>query len=246
MMKTIVPGYYSRQKGLSLIGLLIGLLISVLCILGSLTLYKNLIQVATESKLDSNHDGQLASAMLIVQLEVQSAGFGIDTPAADSIIRYQPSSNEIQLLWRYSSDGGTTFECRGLVEEEDTTDGVFRVLKLVKVESGCDGATLLSDLTWETANPLAVLGRWRVVDDGSDTGVGLDGYITTNGTMFDFELTPNFTCNPYGANPSASDAHLLLAVLVPSSAYLHGATGMGVTRYEYCLPNIYYSASPPP
>lgn len=243
MMKTIVPGYYSRQKGLSLIGLLIGLLISVLCILGSLTLYKNLIQVATESKLDSNHDGQLASAMLIVQLEVQSAGFGIEPDATTpSIVINNPEAGKTQLLWRFFLKDNlpplNKYQCRGLHEEEDTTNGVFRVLKVIKVvDDTCDESTPLENFTWETDT---VLGRWRVLDDG----LGLDNYITTNGTMFNFQLATNVKCNPYGANTSADDLHAFLTISVPGSAHLQGATGMGVTQYEYCLTNIHYPAPP--
>lgn len=228
---------------------MIGLLISVLCILGSLTLYKNLIQVATESKLDSNHDGQLASAMLIVQLEVQSAGFGIETPTTPSIVINNPEAGKTQLLWRFLKDGTIDeYECRGLHEEEDTTNGVFRVLKVIKVDGTCDESIPLENFTWETDT---VLGRWRVVENGSDTGMGLDGYITTNGTMFNFALSPSpVMCNPYGANNAADDLHAFLTITVPGSAYLHGAADTAtpeitealteaLTEYKYCLPNIY-------
>jgi hypothetical protein len=239
-MKPMAPKHLSQQKGLSLIGLMIGLLISVLCILGSLTLYKNLIQVATESKLDSNHDGQLASAMLVIQLGVQNAGFGIETPTTPSIVINNPEAGKTQLLWRFLKDSTPTYECRGLHEEEDTTNGVFRVLKVIKVDGTCDESTPLENFTWDTDNPVTVLGRWRVVENGSDTGMGLDGYITTNGTMFNFALSPSpVMCNPYGANSAADGLHAFLTISVPGSAHLQGATDMGVTQYEYCLTNIY-------
>ena len=242
-MKPMAPKHLSQQKGLSLIGLMIGLLISVVCILGSLTLYKNLIQVATESKLDSNHDGQLASAMLVIQLGVQNAGFGIEPDATTpSILINNPEAGKTQLLWRFLKDGTIDeYECRGLHEEEDTTNGVFRVLKVIKVVDGtCNESTPLENFTWETDTPLVVLGRWRVLDDG----LGLDNYITTNGTMFNFQLATNVKCNPYGANTSADGLHAFLTISVPGSAHLQGATGMGVTQYEYCLTNIHYPAPP--
>lgn len=240
-MKPKVPTHFPRQKGLSLIGLLIGLLISVLCILGSLTLYKNLIQVATESKLDSNHDGQLASTMLVMQLEVQSAGYGIETPAADSIAVHTPATGETQLLWRFSPDEGTTFECRGLYEKASNS-GLFRQLSLIQVESGCDSATALSSLTWDVDDPIAVLGKWRVVDDEVDD-IGLDDYIADHGTMFDFFLTTE-VCNPFGASGVATETHGYLEVTVPGSAFLQGAADMTATKYRYCLPNIRPAPSP--
>jgi hypothetical protein len=240
-MKGIAPSHFGQQSGMSLISLLIGLLISVLCILGSLTLYKNLIHVATESKLDSGHDGQLASAMLMVQLEVQSAGYGIDGAGVEHIIEHVPTAGESQLLWRFTTDGGTTFQCRGLYEKPEE-QGLYRNLSLIKVDAGCNGAASLNTLTWNTANPVAVLGKWRVVDDGV-VDIGLDDYIADYGTMFDFELTPT-ACNPYGANGAVTDNRILLTVTVPGSAYLQGAADMAATEYEYCLPNIYPAASP--
>ncbi|HSX84518.1 MAG TPA: hypothetical protein VLE50_03890 [Cellvibrio sp.] len=239
-MKAIAPSHFYQQSGMSLISLLIGLLISVLCILGSLTLYKNLIHVATETKLDSNHDGQLASAMLMIQLEVQSAGFGIDGAGVEHIIKHIPTTGERQLLWRFTTDG-TTYQCRGLFEQGEE-QGLYRKLSLIKVNAGCDAATPLNNLTWDTANPVTVLGKWRVVDDGV-TDIGLDDYVADHDTMVNFELTPT-ACNPYGANGAVTDNRILLTITVPGSAYLQGAADMTPTEYQYCLPNIYPAASP--
>lgn len=240
-MKAIAPSHFNRQNGMSLISLLIGLLISVLCILGSLTLYKNLIHVATETKLDSNHDGQLASAMLVIQLEVQSAGFGIDSPTSASILRHVPATGELQLLWRFTTDGGTTYQCRGLYEQSDE-QGPYRKLSLIKVDAGCDAGTALNTLTWNTSTPVTILGKWRVVDDEVDD-IGLDDYIADHGTMFDFELTQK-ACNPFNLNGVATDVRGHLTVTVPGSAFLQGAADMAATEYEYCLPNIPPAASP--
>lgn len=237
-MKVTAPAYLSRQYGMSLIGLLIGLLISVLCILASLTLYKNLIQVATESKLDSNHDGQIASAMLVMQLEVQSAGYGIEAANFDHLIKHTPATGKIQLLWRFSLNGGTTFECRGFHEEEEVKDDAkFRVLKLMKVNSGCTASATLSSLSWVEVSRL---GQWRVVDDGVDD-VGLDDYIDDHKTLFDFDLDADF-CNPYGASVSATEKHGILTVTVPGSAALQNAPGITSSEYQFCLPNIYLAS----
>ena len=222
---------------MSLIGLLIGLLISVLCILASLTLYKNLIDVATESKLDSSHDGQLASALLVMQLEVQSAGYGIEAANFDHLVKHTPATGKIQLLWRFSPDGGTTFECRGFREEPLEDEGTFRVLELIKANSGCNATASLSGLTW---TKVAVLGRWRVVDDGV-ADAGLDYYITTNKTLFNFQLA-DAMCSPYGASASATENHALLVITAPGSATLQGAPGITASEHKFCLPNIYLAS----
>lgn len=230
----------STQRGLSLIALLIGLLISVLCILASLTLYKSLIRVAADSKMDSMHDGQLAAASLVIQMEVQSAGYGIASADADDVMEHIPTAGERQLLWRYIPNGGTTYECRGLHEysETETISGVtatFRVLRVVKVASGCNGTAALNTFTWGTL--VSVLGRWRVYDDGV-AAQGLDKYVADNSTLFDFSFTTTACNGSYGAVTNAVN-HLQLQVTAPGSARLQGATGVDVNKYDFCLPNTY-------
>jgi Tfp pilus assembly protein PilW len=224
------------QHGLSLIGLLIGLLISMLCILASLSLYKTLIHVAAESKLDSNHDGQLAAASLVMQMEVQSAGYGIANADADDVVVNVPTAGEKRLLWRYSTDNGSTFLCRGLHEFSETTNGqTFRILRVIRVASGCNGTGALTSFTWDT--PVSVLGRWMVVNNGV-TQSGLPQYLTTNATLFGFSLA-TASCSPYGVAGTAAANHLQLTVTAPSSASLAGAVGVALNTYNYCLANTY-------
>lgn len=226
----------SLQKGLSLIGLLIGLLISVMCILASLGLYKNLIQVATVNKLDANHDGNLAAALLTIQMEVQSAGYGIDNAKNGTHIMttYDSTAKKRYLFWRFSTATGV-YQCRGLLEQKVTvSDEVFQELSLVTPASGCTETAVLSNLTWSTT--VATLGRWRVYDDG-DALSGLDKRVADNGTLFSFGLNTQAVCSPYGASTTTGN-RTRLVVTAPGSAYLQGATGVANT-YEFCLPNIY-------
>lgn len=215
------------QKGVTLISLLVGLFISMLCILGSLTLYKNLIQVATESKIDTLHDGQLAAAMLTMQLELQSAGYGIENAGVNDVVKHRVSggtANTIELLWRFN-DG--TVQCRGLKEDAVTdseTGLVYRVLNLRQVSSGCNTTTNLTSMTWENH---AVLAQWPVV-------AGLKPYIDTHGTLLDFDVAP-VACSPFGAMDQ--QPHLRAQISAPSSAVLNGVPDAQVTRYDFCLPN---------
>jgi type II secretory pathway pseudopilin PulG len=225
----------AKQQGMTLIGLLIGLLISMLCILASLSLYKTLIRVAAESKLDSLHDGQLAAASLVIQMEVQSAGFGIENAGVNDVMMRAPAAGELQLLWRYRKADGN-FECRGLHESALTENGEnFRLLRVIRVASGCNDTAALDTFDWSTQ--VSVLGRWRVYDDGA-ADLGLDKHIADNGTLFNFSIS-TVACNPYGAIGSEAENHLQLQVTAPSSARLQGAAGVGLNTYDFCLPNTY-------
>jgi len=64
----------TRQLGVSLISLMVGLLLSMIGILAGLTLYKNIVQTTVQTRSDAVQDGQIASALLTLQLELQSAG----------------------------------------------------------------------------------------------------------------------------------------------------------------------------
>lgn len=226
----------STQRGLSLIGLLIGLLISVLCILASLTLYKTLIRVATESTVDSRHDGQIATASLIIQMEVQTAGYGIANADGDDVIADAPTGQQ-RVLWRYSLDQGATFECRGLQEYAVAANNEnFRVLRVIKA-TNCNGTAALTSFNWN--NEVSVLGRWRVFDDGV-ANAGLDDYITANSTLFKFTVPlVAATCTPFGVQGGTAQNHLRLEVTAPGSAHLQGAVGVAKNTYNFCLANTY-------
>ena len=227
----------SAESGLSLVGLLIGLLISVLCILGSLSLYKNLIQVATVSKVDSQHDGQMAAALLFAQLGLQSAGYGIADADGDDVVRvpYSSATPTIgeKLLWRSAEANGGSLKCRGLVEEQTTdSDGlVYRQLKLIEATSGCTTSAALPSVGWPPGG--TVVARWLVAPNGT-----LKSYLTSNTTLFKFNVA-SAVCTPFGTDTSVTAKHILVTVEAPGSALVNGATGITTNKYFYCLSNTY-------
>lgn len=221
---------HNPQSGLSLISLLVGLFISMLCVLASLVLYKNLIEVAAETKIDTSHDGQISTALLTAQLELQAAGFGIAN-AGRNDIRLMHTARDLRLVWRLM-DGGNV-ACRGLHELTVDDNGVvFRELRLVAAANGCTVTADLSTLAWTTN--LSVLGRWRVRG-------ALQTFLanSNNNTLFDAAISPDFVvCSPF--NSVVPEAHLQVTLSAPSAAALNGVAG---TQYSftYCLPNTYPS-----
>ncbi len=211
-----------HQSGVSLISLMIGLFISMLCILSSLTLYKNLVHVSTDARLDTLHDGQLAGAFLTVQLEIQNAGYQIADAGLDDIVK-QTNGDSLELFWRYN-DGA--FRCRGLIESKLIESGItYRVLTLVEASAGCDEASALSGMTWGTE--VATLARWPV-------RTGLATYMTGRTSMLDIDIDDTKTCSPYGA--VLTDTHVRVTISAPSSSRLYTVTG-AMTTFEYCLMN---------
>ena len=152
----------SKQRAFTLISLMIGTALSMLTILAMLALYKNLVQVAVEATQDANHDGGLASALLTAQLELQSAGFGMEKGFEETV--FLPDTRPINtILWYYKLPlKNNEQQCAGLIERqhpaEDKKD--FRVLTLLQ-QSDCS-LTLSAptaanpDAGWETVTNLAV------------------------------------------------------------------------------------------
>lgn len=102
----------NTQRGMTLISLMVGTVLSMLTILAVLALYKNLIQVSVTASQDAKHDGGLASALLTAQMELSSAGFGLDENASTLI--HLPSGTTA-ILWRYKALNATQVSCSGLL-----------------------------------------------------------------------------------------------------------------------------------
>lgn len=213
-----------QQKGVTLISLLIGMLISMMAILASLTLYKNLVHVSAEAKLDSLHDGQLASSMLTTQLEILAAGYGIDD-ANGAHVTVVDGGNTIALYWRYFDD--PNFVCRKLEEVQTNdvdVDYSYRTLTL-SGSAACDGVTPLADLAWD--QDLGVLGRWNLIEP-------LTTYIGNNQKLFDMNLADG-VCAPLGSNNPTN--HIVATITAPGTAFLNGAANTDVNSYQFCLSN---------
>lgn len=216
----------SKQQGLSLISLLVGLFISMLCILTGLTLYKSTLRMSTDSKIDTQLDGQITSALLTLQLELQSAGYGVPGANASDVIKTTHNGNQV-LAWRYHN--GTEFICRGVKEFETGTSPKYRNLELITAD-GCSENVDLATLDWA---PTAIakktlIGRWPVFG-------GLVGHITSNANLFTFSAPAFISCSPYGALESAQ--HLQVAISAPSSAVLNGASNAVSHSFTLCLLN---------
>ncbi|WP_193907497.1 PilW family protein [Cellvibrio polysaccharolyticus] len=67
----------NRQTGMSLLSLMIGLLISMIAILGMMSLFSNSVKTTTQSSRDARITGERASGLLIAGIHLQSAGYGV-------------------------------------------------------------------------------------------------------------------------------------------------------------------------
>jgi len=209
-----------RQRGATLISLMIGLLISLFGVLAMLSLYRNVVRNAAVATQDANLDGQLAAGLLRAQVELQGAGFGIDDAGSSDLqlATTDLDDSDQALLWRLQDSSG--YRCLGLLDRplQDTqTSQTYRALTLISADS-CSASASLATLTWEA---LADLVEFR-------------GQSAAQ-VSFSIEST---TCWPFGSSGEDSESRAQVRLTAPSSSQLAGASAEAIS-YRVCLPNIH-------
>lgn len=212
-----------RQRGLTLISLLIGMLLSSLCILAMLGLYRNLVHTAVVATQDANQDGQIAAGLLTAQLKLQSAGFGMESGVnLDDPGITVGGSTQRALLWRYQDSLG--YQCRGLTDRPGTDSAsgkALRILSLLQADD-CTANASLGGLQWKVRQDLAR----QVVPEHHPAAQPLTGFL----------ITPSVECTPFGFGEAARHPQVTLSA--HNSVRLAGNDEIDLLSYHICLSNI--------
>lgn len=217
------------QQGQSLISMMVGLLLSMLCVMTCFTAYKNLVHVSAENRVFDGLDGRLAIAMAIIEKSVQSAGYGmLDADNTDLVTTAVDTTR--QLLWRYIDDAGVV-QCEGAEEITTVTGGTnYREIRLVNAPVDCTADVDLTTLAWVSTN---VLARWEMNDNE------VTDYITNNGGLLSFAINQQ-QCTPFGAEVTTPVNHFVVNITSVSSVHILNNAVPQVT-YGFCLSNFYPS-----
>lgn len=214
----------ARQLGVSLISLMVGLLLSMIGILAGLTLYKNIVQTTVQTRSDALQDGQIASALLTLQLELQSAGYGLANDPTKTHVARSAAGDAI--YWRQNTG---TLQCKGF-RIHTSADGLTRQLHLLKLASGtCNETAALASLNWAADNILAEFRKSEA------TGLNLPQFTT--------QLNATASCFPYGMGVKGT--HPMVTITAENAAITAAktvditATGPNAPfRYDFCLSNL--------
>ncbi|MBQ0117300.1 MAG: hypothetical protein KBS98_05210 [Flavobacterium sp.] len=213
------------QLGTTLISLLIGLLISMLCILALLSSYRTIVKTGVESRIAATHDTQLQAGLTTAQMFLQNAGFGLEGSNNLLTTTVQVGSKTISaVLWRYKN--GTNIVCQGLadVESSDNKKRRFVLLEGFENDSGapCNGTSTLGSFKWKEQSTLA----------------NLEDYSTDklNPQQITFNQTIS-TCTPFGAGTvEESSQHPLIIISAKTST--QKIAGLETVQVPICLLNI--------
>lgn len=163
-----------NQQGFTLVGLLVGLAISMLCLMALLALFRTVIHTSVDARKSSILDTQLQNSLTTIQVLTQNAGFGYPASSIPNIVEVASIANVTTnkaILWRLDDDIKTTTAsiCQGITYTENA---------LILLKSRCSyNLPLATGSTWEKDSTLASF---------------------PTGTTITFELKDQI-CAPYGS-----------------------------------------------
>ena len=153
-----------RQRGITLISLMTGLVISMVLVLATLMLFQRMVRATTAARMDAQADAQRSAAFLSAGIAAQEAGYGIDAAhagthlvvltnaaLADSALSGTPASlgaTGNAVVWAENATGAR--RCSALLAPSGSGQGGLRKLGPVP----CADAAAFSALAW-TALPLS-------------------------------------------------------------------------------------------
>lgn len=198
------------KNGFTLVELLVGIVIAMLCMIMMLVLFKQISKVSLESTQDAEYDTQIQNGALIIQKLVQNAGYGIDRGANIAGVKdidVADYNGKPAIFWRFLSSNPTDltatqkYTCEALVSENDLTHKEYKLFLFsypdnCGPDSNISAASLWSDPSKYTKSPLITI-RNPAID-------------ASTAPIFNFSVndTPaGKRCTPYGIsenNPSGS------------------------------------------
>ncbi|MFD1437834.1 PilW family protein [Acinetobacter terrae] len=213
------------QSGTTLISLLVGLLIAMLCILALLSSYRTIVKTGVESRIAATHDTQLQAGLTTAQMFLQNAGFGLNGSNNLLTTTIQVGSKNMSaVLWRYKN--GTQMICQGLADTEssDNKKRLFVLLEGFENDSDapCNETLNLGSFKWKIKSTLA----------------HLEDYSTdkSNPKQITFNQTTS-TCTPFGAGTvEESPQHPLIIISAKTSTQKNA--GLESVQVPVCLLNI--------
>lgn len=163
-----------NQQGFTLVSLLVGLAISMLCLIALLALFRTVIHTSVDARKSSILDTKLQNSLTTIQVLTQNAGFGYPASLIPNIVEVASITNVTTnkaILWRLDDDIKTTTAsiCQGITYTENA---------LILLKSRCSYDLPLATVsTWEKDSTLASF---------------------PTGTTITFELKDQI-CAPYGS-----------------------------------------------
>ncbi len=203
------------KNGFTLVELMVGLVIGMLCMIMMLMLFKQVSHISLQSSQDAEYDAQLQTSMLIVQKLIQNAGYG--SGAVDDI-ETGTYLSQPAVFWRYVQNVDASpivYICQGISEQISTENNqkVHRLMVLKK--DSCGNSTSVSSGTWQEQQTVIA------IRNQSDS------------PLFQYTLSAS-NCRPFGIDKQ--NVGIRQVTLTAPRQYLTGT--MANVQTTVCLNNI--------
>jgi Tfp pilus assembly protein PilW len=143
-----------KANGFTIIELMVGVVISMLCMIMMLMFFKQLSHISLSSSQDAEYDAQLKTGMLVIEKLVQNAGYG---SGQLSDIATGTHYGNPAVFWRFIPDLSATpvsYQCHG-VAEQVVSDGAQKTHRLVILKkTNCGTSTAVNEGNWEEYQPI--------------------------------------------------------------------------------------------
>ena len=226
-----------RQRGITLISLMTGLVISMVLVLATLMLFQRMVRASTAARMDAQADAQRSAAFLSAGIAAQEAGYGIDAAQAGThlVVLTNAALDGSTLsgtsaslgatgnavVWAENATGATGDpRCSALLAPSPSDKGGLRKLGPVT----CANAAAFSTLEWTTALPLLDAPTTPVADPPTAPLVAITWRAAA--------------CTPFGIAAGTGAPKVLLTLTADNSNGVQLETSQ-------CLANVSASAPPP-
>ena len=224
-----------RQRGITLISLMTGLVISMVLVLATLMLFQRMVRATTAARIDAQADAQRTAAFLSASIAAQEAGYGIDAAQAGThLVVLTNAALDGSTLSGTSASLGTTGNavvwaenatgtqrCSALLAPSLSDKGGLRKLGPVT----CANAAAFSTLEWTTALPLLDAPTTPVADPPAAPLVAI--------------TWREAACTPFGIAAGTGAPEKVLLTLTAANS-----NGVQLETSQ-CLANVSASAPPP-
>lgn len=227
----------TRQRGTTLISLMIGLVISMIVVLATMMLFQRTSRVTGEARRDAQADAQRSAALLAASMVLQEAGYGIDAAQMGThlvvLTDAQLTGTALTGELAEAGDPDTAIVC----DPDDTPAGCRTAVVWAKRTTG---ATLCSGLLAlrkdKNASDLRKLGPATCADASSFAAVAWTSQALSN-TPVTVRWKAE-SCSSFGIAPvtqvSEAGAGTQKVLLTLSSKNSNGVT----LKTSQCLTNI--------
>jgi hypothetical protein len=216
-----------RNHGFSLMSILIGLLISLIVISGSLLAFKGSLHQIVPAATDADDDGQRMSGLLRASRLIQGAGFGMTTPILGADLRVFSAATLSGSTLSGTDQTGSPAAGNAIIWRQDATLGNCAVT------ANCECYGLFSHAT---------NGGFQLLSMTSCTGWPLPAWnsepLTNDDNPVQITVT-NVACNPYGMATSQLSAAAGIRTVVFSTTMNTQSSGSGIpVTHTSCLANF--------